>query len=285
MIAELQIARYRFVLRAVDPIELPPYAGSAFRGGFGHAFRQAVCVTRLPVCEDCYLRDRCPYAYVFETPRPQESPLMRKAKAIPHPFVLEPPLRVRSIAPGGELTIHLILIGRRIEYFPYFLFAIEELGRRGLGRDRGRYQIEAVYGIGIREETPVYSGRFRRILGPGLPLTLAAVLSGEGKAVEQIEVQFLTPTRILTKGRLTAQLEFPVLINATSAPPSTSSRSRPWRRSTPPGGSSCWPPSMGKDRRRTVQAASWKPQQGFRARRRISAGGTGVASRGGSRPG
>lgn len=214
MIGDLTIAKYRFMLRVMDPIELLPYAGSAFRGGFGHAFRQAVCVTRLPVCEGCYLLDRCPYPYVFETPRPSKSSVIPKAKTVPHPFVLEPPLRVRSIAPGEELALHLILIGRGIEYFPYFLFAMEELGRRGLGRDRGRYQVEAVYGIGIREETPVYSGRFRRILGPGFPLTLADVLSGEGKTVEQIEIQFLTPTRILTNGRLTAQLDFPVLINA-----------------------------------------------------------------------
>lgn len=214
MIADLQIAKYRFLLRAIDPIELPPYTGSAFRGGFGHAFRQAVCVTRLPVCGGCYLRERCPYPYVFETPRPQESAVMPKANAVPHPFVLEPPLGVRHVVLGEILTLHLILIGQGIEYFPYFLFALEELGRRGLGRGRGRYQVEEVHGVGLGEEGLVYSGRLRRMLGPGLPLSLADLGRRDGDRVEQITVEFLTPTRILTEGRLTSQLEFPILFKA-----------------------------------------------------------------------
>jgi hypothetical protein len=49
VIGDLTIAKYRFMLRVMELIELPPYAGSAFRGGFGQAFRQAVCVTRLPL--------------------------------------------------------------------------------------------------------------------------------------------------------------------------------------------------------------------------------------------
>lgn len=210
----LIIAKYRFELRAVEPIELPPYAGSAFRGGFGHAFRQVVCVTRFAECEGCCLLERCPYPYVFETPRPRESLVMTKANAVPHPFVLEPPLGVRHLAPGEKFTFNLILVGRGIEYFPYLLFATEELGRRGLGRGRGRYRVEEVHAVGLREEALIYSGRLRRILSPGLPLSLADLGGREGAGAERVEVQFVTPTRILAHGSLTGRLEFPTLFNA-----------------------------------------------------------------------
>lgn len=214
MFRDLTVAKYRFELRAVEAIELPPYAGSAFRGGFGQAFRQVVCVSRFSECEGCCLLERCAYPAVFESPRPKESAVMSKANAIPHPFVLEPPLGVRHLARAERFALHLILVGRGIGYFPYLLFAIEELGRRGLGRGRGRYRVEAVYALGLKQEEPIYSGRLRRILGPGILLSLADVGGCDSARLERLEVQFVTPTRILANGRLTGRLEFPTLFKA-----------------------------------------------------------------------
>lgn len=34
------LARYKFVFKVERPIELPDYAGSAFRGAFGRALRK-----------------------------------------------------------------------------------------------------------------------------------------------------------------------------------------------------------------------------------------------------
>ncbi|MEA3643101.1 MAG: hypothetical protein VBE63_24635, partial [Lamprobacter sp.] len=42
----LRLERVRFQLEALDPIRLPSYSGSAFRGLLGHSLRHSVCVTR-----------------------------------------------------------------------------------------------------------------------------------------------------------------------------------------------------------------------------------------------
>lgn len=68
--AILPIGRYRAMFRASQPIHLPAFAGSAWRGAFGHALKRALCVTRMPVCAECALWRCCGYAYVFEPPPP-----------------------------------------------------------------------------------------------------------------------------------------------------------------------------------------------------------------------
>jgi hypothetical protein len=90
------VGHYRLRLIAEEPLQLPPYAGSAWRGLLGHRLRAAACVTGLRKCTGCLLRTSCVYAYVFETPPPPDTTRMRRYPAAPHPFVLAPrPQRAR----------------------------------------------------------------------------------------------------------------------------------------------------------------------------------------------
>lgn len=66
-IAHFQFLAYRLFLTATTPMRLPPYKGSAFRGGFGHALKQSVCHTPTTVCDTCRMPEHCPYPYLFET--------------------------------------------------------------------------------------------------------------------------------------------------------------------------------------------------------------------------
>lgn len=43
-LATLSWLQTRVTLRALDPLQLPPYKGSTLRGGFGTAFKETVCV-------------------------------------------------------------------------------------------------------------------------------------------------------------------------------------------------------------------------------------------------
>jgi len=61
---ELPLARFRLEFVASGNVRLPAYAGSTWRGGFGHALRRAVCVTRLPRCPECLLFES-PMVMVF----------------------------------------------------------------------------------------------------------------------------------------------------------------------------------------------------------------------------
>lgn len=47
---QLPVGKYRFVFAADPAARLPAFAGSAWRGAFGHALKRAVCVTRLHHC-------------------------------------------------------------------------------------------------------------------------------------------------------------------------------------------------------------------------------------------
>lgn len=80
-----RLAKLRFTLIALDPIGLPPFKGSALRGGFGKAFRSIGCAASALGARECPLPDRCPYHYVFETPPPAGSQVLEKLPAAPHP--------------------------------------------------------------------------------------------------------------------------------------------------------------------------------------------------------
>jgi len=153
-IEEFRIARYEFILEAVDNLFLPPYKGSTLRGGFGTAFRRIACSAGRADCRDCVLKGPCPYAYVFETMPPDGSEALAKFEHVPHPFVLEPPLtEKREFVPGDELTVGLVLIGRATEFLPYFIAAFQEFGRMGIGRGRGKFRLKSVYALtGISHE-------------------------------------------------------------------------------------------------------------------------------------
>lgn len=197
----------KLVLIPTTPIKLPPYKGSTFRGAFGSTFRQVVCVLRGKECSDCILREKCAYSYVFETPVPSGASKMRKYPYAPHPFVLVPPLEDRmEYEPGDPLYVSLTLIGRGIEYLPYFLYTFQEMGKRGIGKGRGKFQLQ-----GVRDSTgeAVYEGGTLR-----LPQPLSwRDLEGE-TAPDEVTLRFLTPLRVKYRERLCSDLEFHVLMRA-----------------------------------------------------------------------
>jgi len=116
-------------------------------------------VEREKECLDCSLRIKCVYSYVFETSVPQEEGKQQDMD-VPHPFIIEPPLDQRQhYGPDDRLDFGLILIGRAVDYMPYFIFAFEEVGRVGVGKNRGQYCLEKVIGLNNGQETLIYDGK------------------------------------------------------------------------------------------------------------------------------
>jgi len=207
---EIPLVRLRIRLTARDPLRLSPYKGSALRGGFGVAFRRAVCVLQRAGCEGCPLRHRCVYSYVFETPPPPSSRLMRKYPHAPHPFVIEPPLEGRTeYAPGEPLEFGLVLIGRAIDYLPHFLCAFQELGQLGLGRGRGRFELSGAWAHDGRGEALVFDGRKIATPVPRLP---SPRRPPDGP--QEVTLRLLTPLRVRYQAHLADELPFHVLVRA-----------------------------------------------------------------------
>jgi hypothetical protein len=188
------IGRYRLVLEAKDPLRLPDYPGSAWRGVFGNGLRRTVCATGAPGCGGCLLLDHCVYAYVFETPPPPGTGKLRLYTAAPHPFVLEPPADGPvALDAGTRYALGLTLVGRANQHLPFIVHAFRVAGQRGIGKGNGRFALPEV----AQEQVPgngdwvaIFSGGDER-LAPSPPSR--AVIPACPTAVG---IELLTPLRL-----------------------------------------------------------------------------------------
>lgn len=211
MLQNLHFARFTLTITAKDCLSLPPYKGSTFRGGFGNTFKRIVCIGRNRDCGICLLKNRCLYVYIFETPPPSDTSVMRKYRTAPHPFVIEPCEDTKTVfEPGEKLSFGLLLIGKAIDSLPYFIYTFEELGNLGIGKGRGRYILEEVFLSGDNPE-PVYSASDKKFKGPVQPERIPESIEWhEGL----LTLSFLTPARIVYEERLTEKPEFHILIRS-----------------------------------------------------------------------
>jgi hypothetical protein len=212
-----RIACFGFFIKTIDPLSLPEYKGAVLRGGFGYAFRKVVCALRNKTCPDCLLREKCVFAYVFETPPPSDTRIMRKYPTVPHPFILLPPLEDdRIYEPGEKLNFHLTLVGKAIEYLPYFIYAFEELGRMGLGKGRGKFSLENVaWKAGIFDGTNdfkrIYFGNTKVLHTEFRPIPFESPPPPSLGESFELHLLFATPTRLKYRGELTSDLAFHIL--------------------------------------------------------------------------
>lgn len=203
--------KFEFQIKPEELIILPAYKGSTLRGGFGNAFKRIVCAIRSKECTECILKEKCIYSYVFETPPPSDTKIMRKYTSAPHPFIIEPPPeRKRSYTLKDEITFGLILIGKSIDYLPYFIYTFDELGKLGIGKGRGKYNLKKVKSKGriIYDSKTKTLKTFKHDF-----LSLYSILKKIDTHIsKQLTINFLTPTRIVYNGHLTFDLEFHILM-------------------------------------------------------------------------
>ena len=211
----LPFAKFKFLLEAAETLHLPEYKGSALRGGFGHAFRKVVCVDKSRQdCGECLLVQQCAYSRIFETPLGEDAPpFLRRVNRAPHPFVIEPPPDGRTeYRPGEQLEFGLTLFGQGIDYFPYFLYAFDQLGQTGLGRGKGRCRLRQVSALTKSGQWEVvYDGAQKTLHTAEWTRELADIVS-EPQASSWVSLQFLTPTRLKQDGHLVNDLSFRTLV-------------------------------------------------------------------------
>ena len=215
MLNHFTFAKFRFTIRAAEEISLPQYKGAVFRGGFGYVFKKIVCIQRTKKeCSECLLHRRCVYSYIFETAPPEDTKVLRLYRTIPHPFVIEPPLDdTRVIKQDDRLTFNLILIGKAVDYLPYFILTFTELGKQGIGRDRGKFILEKVEVLDVNGESNTIYTCEKEVLQNDYPLLEASQLNHTENKEDssQVELKFLTPFRVRFDGRITDNIEFHVI--------------------------------------------------------------------------
>ncbi len=214
---QFKLTRYRLTLEALDELHLPPFKGSALRGGFGHTFKRLACMQPQRCDQKCERGNACAYGYIFETTPPQDSQMLSTFSEVPRPFIIAPANDRRELIRSGEhLTFDLTLIGHGIQHLPYFIVVFRELGRNGLGRTRGQYHLLAVDAVLPYNSSvePVYRAKDEIIQATNLSLDGQAITTRAATLpTDRLTLDFLTPTRLKQGGRWVWEgPPFPVLI-------------------------------------------------------------------------
>jgi len=197
--AEITAARFRFGIRFASPGVVSANWGPTLRGGLGTALRAVCCVSGRRPCSDCPLARSCACGYVFETPLVVSDTIMRRYTHAPHPFVLEPPLQHRCrVEAGTEADFGIVLIGNAARYVPQLLLAVQELGRRGLGKGAVPFEVQRVSSA----EGPCFYRASEGVLGEPPPPQSLSLLPGPSR-VGNFSIRFHTPARIQSGGAVT----------------------------------------------------------------------------------
>lgn len=204
--------RFRFDLKVNDPLLLPDYSGSVFRGAFGAVFRRMVCALKQNECGRCMLSGTCSYAYIFETAPHAKTGFLHTGgyTKVPHPFIIEPPTSGRRvIQPGNHVEFYLVLVGRALEYLPYFICTFDEIGKAGLGKGRSGYALHSVDAGGVS----VYSAETGNVTPcNSLEIEVPETFDGDSKSEQTITLSFETLVRIQSARKLATELPFGLLV-------------------------------------------------------------------------
>lgn len=219
MLQNFRFARYHLTYTVQEPLKMPAYKGNVFRGRFGYLLRDITCIGGEAACKtQCQFPDRCVYSKCFETPVPENSPMLRGQPYAPHPFILEPPCTGKSeFAPGDTFTCNLTLIGEAINLLPWLVFTFDQMGKRriGLQGGRGQCQLDRVESLSARDSEPnqtIYTAESEMLTDEGIVLRFADVRHATPHTADTIELKFLTPTSIKVDGKWTSRLTFEHLI-------------------------------------------------------------------------
>ncbi len=146
----LPVYQYQLLFKVEEPVRLPAFSGSAWRGAFGHALKKTTCVVRDTACNECMLKTSCAYSYIFETPPPETAEKMRKYNTSPHPFALQFP--IQQDAKSNIYQLNMMVYGHGQRFFPYIAHAMRKAGNDGLGNSRQIFKLESIKQITADEK-------------------------------------------------------------------------------------------------------------------------------------
>ncbi len=187
----LPYKQFRITLSLEDERPVSHFLAATLRGGFGSTLRSIVCTTPQQQCPRCLLKHTCAYAYLFETFPAPGSARLNKYRAIPRPFTMVPQQK------GDTIEILLTLIGNSIRYLPYFIYTLNTLGRKGLGKRKIRF---SVHGVCDRDETVLYPVAENEVAADITP-DMLSVYPGEMNEGERI-LDFYTPLVVRKNGTI-----------------------------------------------------------------------------------
>lgn len=208
----MQVGHYQIATIVLNAGRLPAFAGSAFRGAFGHALRKTSCADKAHVCLGCQDRTTCLYFSLFEVQANPQGQSPSQVSAPPHPYVIVPPNPTRGdLRAGDALSFEFRLFGPANRHLPRLIEVFDEMGRAGVSiRDeRLRFAVSDISSHGQtiyrKADGQMISGEWTR------PLDLNG---NEACAEGALQLRLQTPLRLKVGGNFTDALPFPVLTRA-----------------------------------------------------------------------
>jgi CRISPR-associated endoribonuclease Cas6 len=209
-VAYLPIKKYKFVLQLKEGIIFPDFKGSKFRRGFGKALKKISCVKKKSSCETCVLKPKCVYEILFEAKISNKEYKLLGLAEPPRPFVLEPPLDKKKKYDAGEkFELDVLIFGNSIQFLPYIIFTFNELGKKGIGETKAKYELFSVETV---DGKLIYEPKAQTFFNHDSTINL--FFDENNNQINQIKIKFLTPTRVKTEGKSEPDIPFQTLIKS-----------------------------------------------------------------------
>ncbi|MCC7260959.1 MAG: CRISPR system precrRNA processing endoribonuclease RAMP protein Cas6 [Candidatus Latescibacteria bacterium] len=174
---DISFSRYRFLIEAVDQIQLgKSYWGNVLRGSLLSTWKPAACKV-MPgqmggqcsfgsgkSIEHCSEKPSCSFGQVLDSPLPPNADrdLIGNTE-IPRPYAFLPQRALRPVLEPGDLAaFDLLLVGSARRYIREFCAAFILGQEKGIGVGRGRYKLHEVTSIDLEDcaKEILYSGVF-----------------------------------------------------------------------------------------------------------------------------
>ena len=200
MIEKISLACYRLTLIPDNEIIMPQWnKGNILRGAFGSSLKKLVCALprgdNTTICAECLQMDKCAYSLLFN---PVGLNPAKRLKTPPRGYVLKPPLEEKThYFKDAPLKFIIILVGDRINFLPYLIVSLRELGRWGIGVNRGKFVLGEmeIFKDGFWKSIYDRSSNTVSNLGASI-LGQELIRKAKDLDAQKIVLQFLTPTRI-----------------------------------------------------------------------------------------
>lgn len=204
---ELDVKRLLIELAFEDRVPPLRFATNTLRGGFGHSLKKVACAFRHRCCEGCLAQGQCVYSYIFDTIPDSRGDFMTRYNKAPRPFVF---YCVGNPEAENLLNLELTLIGKAITFLPYFVLAMQELGRMGLGRYREPFVLDKV--VELDSGRTLLEGSNSILERPGDPERFPVMVSDE--PVERMEFHLQSPLRLKYNGNILREPSFRAIVGS-----------------------------------------------------------------------
>ncbi|MBN1984600.1 MAG: CRISPR system precrRNA processing endoribonuclease RAMP protein Cas6 [Chitinivibrionales bacterium] len=192
----LPFTMYTIKLDLQNSSPVSTFLAATIRGGIGYALRSCVCSFMQENCSKCLLQHSCAYSLLFNSAPPPDAPRLKNYAAIPRPFAIYPQKS------GSNISLSLLLIGAAaIKSLPYFIYALNILGKRGLGRNRVPFDVTEVWSP---SETLVYT-KGVTVLTEEYQGENLEIVVGSGTQ-RRITIEFVTPYILRQNDRIVSTI-------------------------------------------------------------------------------